>query len=193
MDSHSWRPKKVISISLSFSGINTIAIRTKEEKEQANSRVSETLKLRPDDERRELIQKLFEKLEVNEKFGRKVGERMMLNWDEVQEMRKDGITIGSHSHTHPILSRMPIQKAKDEILNSKKVVEKNVDIEVKHFSFPNGREEDFSEELRDYCREIGFESTCSVIYGANDASETNLFALKRVGAIHPVSRWQENW
>jgi hypothetical protein len=26
-----------------------------------------------------------------------------------------------------------------------------------------------------------------VIYGANDASETNLFALKRVGAIHPVS------
>ena len=168
-------------------GDKTIAIRTKEEKEQANSRVSETLKLRPDDERRELIQKLFETLEVNESVGRNCGERMMLNWDEVQEMRKDGVTVGSHSHTHPILSRMPIQKAKDEILNSKKVLEKNVDIEVKHFSFPNGREEDFSEELRDYCREIGFESTCSVIYGANDASETNLFALKRVGAIHPVS------
>jgi peptidoglycan/xylan/chitin deacetylase (PgdA/CDA1 family) len=179
-------PKDHFDFSTLF-GDKIVPSRTKEEREQANSKVSEALKLRPDDERRELIQKLFEKLEVNEKFGRHFGGRMMLNWDEVQEMRKDGITIGSHSHTHPILSRMSSEKAKDEILNSKKVVEKNVDIKVKHFSFPNGREEDFSEELRDYCREIGFESICSVIYGANDASKKNQFALKRVGAIHPVS------
>jgi peptidoglycan/xylan/chitin deacetylase (PgdA/CDA1 family) len=165
----------------------TVPIKTMEEKEQAYSKVSKALKLRPDDERRELVQVLFEKLEVNEKSGRHFEERMMLNWDEIQEMRKDGITIGSHSHTHPILSRMPIQKAKDEILNSKKIAEKNVDTKVRHFSFPNGREEDFSEELRDYCREIGFESICSVIYGTNDASEGNAFALKRVGAISPVS------
>jgi peptidoglycan/xylan/chitin deacetylase (PgdA/CDA1 family) len=167
-------------------GDKTIPIKTKEEKEQANSEVPETLKLRPDDERRELIQKLFEELEVSEKFGRHFEERMMLDWGEVEEMAKNGITIGSHSHTHPILSQMSSEKAKDEILNSKKVVEKNVDIEVKHFSFPNGREEDFSEELRDYCREIGFESTCSVIYGTNNASEGNVFALKRIGAINPL-------
>jgi len=168
-------------------GDETIPIETKEEKERANSEVSEALKLRPDDERRELMQKLFEELEVSEKSGKHFGERMMLNWEEVQEMRKDGMTIGSHSHTHPILSQMPSEKAKDEILNSKKVVEKNVDIEVKHFSFPNGREEDFSDELRDYCREIGFESICSVVYGPYDASKKDPFALKRVGAIHPVS------
>jgi peptidoglycan/xylan/chitin deacetylase (PgdA/CDA1 family) len=179
-------PKDHFSFSELF-GDKTVPIKTKEEKEEANSDVSELLKLRSDGKRKELMQKLFETLEVNESVGRNCGERMMLNWDEVQEMRKDGVTMGSHSHTHPILSRMSIQKAKDEILKSKKVLEENVDIEVKHFSFPNGREEDFSEELRDYCREIGFESVCSVTYGTNDASEKNLFSLKRVGAIHPVS------
>ena len=168
-------------------GDETIPIKTKEEKERANRKVSEALKLRPDDERRELMEKLFEELEVSKKSGRHVGERMMLNWEEVQEMRRDGMTIGSHSHTHPILSQMPIQRAKDEISNSKKVVENNVDMRVKHFSFPNGREEDFSEELRDYCRKIGFESVCSVVYGPYDASKKDPFALKRVGAIHPVS------
>jgi len=168
-------------------GDKAIPIKTKEEKEQANSKVSDALKLKPDNKRRELMQELFEMLEVNEKSGRHFGERMMLNWEEVQEMRKDGITIGSHSHTHPILSQMSSEEAKDEILNSKKVVEKNVDIKVRHFSFPNGREEDFSEELRDYCREIGFESICSVVYGPYDASKKDPFALKRVGAIHPVS------
>ncbi len=164
----------------------TIPIKTEEEKKQANTKVSEALKLRPDEERKELIQELFKKLEVGEKSGH-IGERMMLNWEEVREMARDGITMGSHSHTHPILSQMPSEKAKDEILNSKKVLEKNVDMKVKHFSFPNGREEDFSEELRDYCREIGFESVCSVVYGPYDASKKDPFALMRVGAIRPVS------
>jgi peptidoglycan/xylan/chitin deacetylase (PgdA/CDA1 family) len=167
-------------------GDKAVSIKTKEEKKQAYSRVSKALKLRPDEERRELLPQLFEKLGVNAKSGRHLGERVMLNWHEIQEMRKDGITIGSHSHTHPILSRMPIWKAKEEILNSKRIAEKNLGMEIKHFSFPNGREEDFSEELRDYCREIGFESICSVIYGTNDAAEGNAFALKRVGAISPV-------
>jgi peptidoglycan/xylan/chitin deacetylase (PgdA/CDA1 family) len=168
-------------------GDRAIPIKTKEEKEQANSNVSEALKLKPDNKRKELMQELFEVLEVNEESGRHFEERMMLNWEEVKEMRKDGITIGSHSHTHPILSQMSSEKAKEEILNSKKVVERDVDMEVKHFSFPNGREEDFSEELKDYCREIGFESICSVVYGPYNASKKDPFALERVAAIHPVS------
>ena len=48
----------------------------------------------------------------------------MLNWEEVPEMRKDGITIGSHSHTHPILSQMSSEKAKDEILNLRRLLKK---------------------------------------------------------------------
>jgi len=167
-------------------GDKRVPIKTKEEKEQVNSKVSEALKLRPDDERRELIRKLFEALEVCEKPKRNCSDRIMLNWDEVQEMIKNGIAIGSHSHTHPILSRMPIQEAKEEISNSREILERNLGIKVKHFSFPNGRKEDFSEELRGYCREIGFESICSVIYGANDASDGNVFALKRIGAMNPI-------
>jgi len=101
-------------------------------------------------------------------------------------MAKNGITIGSHSHTHPILSRMPVVKAKEEIFNSKKIIEENLGIKVKHFAFPNGREEDFSEELRDYCREIGFESVASVIYGMNEPSDGNRSVLKRISATAPV-------
>jgi peptidoglycan/xylan/chitin deacetylase (PgdA/CDA1 family) len=167
-------------------GDKRVPIKSKEEKEQANRKVAEALKLRPDGERRELIRKLSEALAVSEKSERNCGDRIMLSWDEIREMIKNGVTIGSHSHTHPILSRMPIEEAKEEIFNSKKILERNLGVKIRHFSFPNGRKEDFSEELRDYCREIGFESICSVIYGANDASKGNFFALKRIGAISPV-------
>ena len=101
-------------------------------------------------------------------------------------MAQNDITIGAHSHTHPILSRMPPQEAKEDIFISKKVIEENLGIKVKHFAFPNGREEDFTEELRDYCRKIGFESVASVVYGVNNGHNGNVMSLKRIGARSPV-------
>lgn len=162
---------------------NRLKIRTKKEREQANIKVAEALKLKPDDKRRELMEEIFEALKVNGNYQKS---RMMLNWDEVQKMAEDRITIGSHSHTHPILSRMPVQKAKEDILNSKKIIEENLGIKVKHFAFPNGRAEDFSEDLREYCRDIGFESVASVIYGTNTCTNGNALLLERIGATSPV-------
>jgi peptidoglycan/xylan/chitin deacetylase (PgdA/CDA1 family) len=169
-------------------GDKEVQIKTKEGKEEANIKTAEALKNRPDDERWELVEEINAILTENKNFENRKKSRMMLNWDEVKKMAANGITIGSHSHTHPILTRMLLQKAKEEILNSKKIIEENLGIQVKHFAYPNGREEDFSEELRDYCREIGFESVESVIYGVNDPSRGNgnTFALKRIGATSPV-------
>lgn len=167
-------------------GDEELPIKTKKQKEQAKMFVSEALKLRMDDERKELMRQLFETLEVSNNPEGNIKERAMLNWDEVQEMAKNGIIIGSHSHTHPILSRMPIQKAKEEIFKSKTIIEENLGVRVKHFAFPNGKEGDFNAELKDYCREIGFESVASVIYGTNDIQISNPFALKRIGAVSPV-------
>jgi peptidoglycan/xylan/chitin deacetylase (PgdA/CDA1 family) len=167
-------------------GDKKVGIKTRKEKEHVNRIVSEALKLRPDSERKILLQKFFNALEINCNPLENEKSRVMLNWDEINQMAQNGMTIGSHSHTHPILSRMPIQEAKEDIFNSKKMVEKNLGDQVKHFSFPNGRQEDFSEELRDYCQKIGFESVASVIYGTNDISNGNTLALKRVSASSPV-------
>jgi peptidoglycan/xylan/chitin deacetylase (PgdA/CDA1 family) len=167
-------------------GEKELRIKTKKEKEQVSNGITEALKKRPDAERTEIMRQLFESLEINDNHGKNCEERVMLNWDEVQKMAKNGITIGSHSHTHPILSRMPIQKGKEEIFESKKIIEENLGIKVKHFAFPNGKEEDFNEELRDYCRDIGFESVASVIYGTNNASKGDPLNLKRISPITPV-------
>ena len=164
----------------------TLRIRTKEEGEQVNIKVAEALKLRPDEERRELMRNLFKILELDYTCRSNLKSRMMLNWGEVQKMAQNGITIGAHSHTHPILSRMPPHEAKKDIFISKKTIEENLGIKVKHFAFPNGREEDFTEELRDYCRKIGFESIASVVYGMNNGQNGSVMNLKRIGARSPV-------
>jgi peptidoglycan/xylan/chitin deacetylase (PgdA/CDA1 family) len=167
-------------------GNQELRIKTKEEKEQVSNEITEALKKRPDAERTEIMCELFKTLEIIGNPVKNGEERIMLNWDEVKEMANNGFIIGNHSHTHPILSRMPVQKGKEEIFESKKIIEKNLGIKVKHFAFPNGKEEDFNEELKDYCQEVGFESVASVISGTNNALKGDTMNLKRISATTPA-------
>ena len=115
------------------------------------------------------------------------GKRRMLGWHEIQEMSRDGVAFGAHTMSHPILSKMSLEDAKKEIIESKRAIERELKVDVKHFAFPNGKRGDFSPELQQYCKEIGFESVCSCVYGSNKA-DADVFMLKRIspGKNFPV-------
>lgn len=166
-------------------GEQKISIRTNEEKRTVCIGLASKLKAVADMKRKELLRDIFEGLGINGSNPLERRPRIMLNWDEVREMAGNGITFGSHSHTHPILSRMPLQEAKEDILISKRIIEEQLGTKVKHFAYPNGRAEDFSEDLRDHCQKIGFESVASVVYGSN-CGNTNDFYLKRIVATSPI-------
>ena len=161
-----------------------MAISSKTEKEKVCLDIGQCLKALPNEQRRHIVTDILDSLGVN--GGTERAPRVMLNWEEVRKMAQDGITFGSHSFTHPILSRMPVEKAKEEIFKSKKILEEHLGVEVKHFAFPNGGENDFSEELREYCRGIGFESIASLIPGTNIGAAGDVFSLKRIGTMSPV-------
>jgi hypothetical protein len=59
---------------------------------------------------------------------------------------------------------------------------------VRHFAYPNGRKEDFTSELAQYCRQIGFESISTCCYGNNQAPE-DVWALKRSGPQLPLANF----
>ncbi|MFC1657042.1 polysaccharide deacetylase family protein [Candidatus Moduliflexota bacterium] len=163
-----------------------ITLRTKEEKEKACLRIGQSLKSIPDDERKKTLAKLFRNLGMNGEVDNQSTERLMLNWDEINAMNGNGITIGSHSHSHPVLSRMPAPEAKEEISLSKKIIENNISAAVRHFAYPNGEREDFSEELLEHCRSVGFESVASLVHGTNSGINGDAFNLKRLGAMSPM-------
>lgn len=115
----------------------------------------------------------------------------MLNWDQVREMYKAGIHFGGHTVNHPILTSVSLEEGKKEILESKKKIEEELGRPIKHFAYPNGRPQDFDEDLREYCKEIGFESVSSCIYGHNDSKE-DIWTLKRIGSEIPISLYAFN-
>jgi peptidoglycan/xylan/chitin deacetylase (PgdA/CDA1 family) len=129
------------------------------------------------------MDKLSEILAVKEIY-RNSGERKMLNWDEATEMSRHNISFGAHTVTHPILSKMGSEEAKREIYESKMAVEAGIGYKVKHFAIPNGRLEDFSDELKGYCKEIGFATVVSTEFGVV-AQKSDLYFLKRISPATP--------
>ena len=104
---------------------------------------------------------------------------LALSWDEVREMARNGITIGAHTVTHPILTRVPKDTAESEILESKLTIEKEIGQPVHLFAYPNGQPEDFNEELEGVVESLGFEAAFTTMSGPIDATALP-FTLKRV-------------
>jgi peptidoglycan/xylan/chitin deacetylase (PgdA/CDA1 family) len=61
-----------------------------------------------------------------------------LTWNEVIEMSKNGVEFGSHSLTHPDLTKLEKEEIEKEIIDSKKIIEDKTGKEVKFFCYPYG-------------------------------------------------------
>lgn len=61
-----------------------------------------------------------------------------MTWNEVRELRDAGMTIGSHSLTHPYFSTLSPQQLEREVVESKSAIEKQLGIPVRHFASPFG-------------------------------------------------------
>jgi peptidoglycan/xylan/chitin deacetylase (PgdA/CDA1 family) len=59
-----------------------------------------------------------------------------MSWLQLLDLRKKGIVFGSHSHSHPELIKLDPKSIRFEILGSKKVIEKQLNIIVESFSYP---------------------------------------------------------
>jgi peptidoglycan/xylan/chitin deacetylase (PgdA/CDA1 family) len=94
----------------------------------------EQVKLMENKSRVELLAKLKDRFCIG---------REAMTIDEIQEVEKNGkIMIGSHTVTHPILSRCTDEEVFLEINHSKKQLEDILQHEINGFAYPNG---DFSE------------------------------------------------
>jgi peptidoglycan/xylan/chitin deacetylase (PgdA/CDA1 family) len=99
---------------------------------------------------------------------------LMLDWDRIRAMRGDGVTFGSHTETHPILSRVAPGRAREEITDSKRTIERELGEEAPFFAYPNGRPEDFDETAVEALRAAGYRAALTTTFGANEAGEDPL-------------------
>ncbi len=142
---------------------------------RAMKMVLEWLWAMPESERLRSMAELFQALQVPAHLNLP---NFMLNWDEIRQMAKHGITFGAHTVTHPVLAKLSRPRLEQEILGSKKTIEDRLQLPVRHFSYPFGQRFDFNEEAKRVVQQAGFETAVTTLKGFN-SPEDDPFELKR--------------
>jgi peptidoglycan/xylan/chitin deacetylase (PgdA/CDA1 family) len=81
---------------------------------------------------------------------------LFLSSDEVSTLAGQGVTFGSHTHRHPILSRLTAEAQRSEIEESARVIERLTERRPTEFAYPNGTPLDFDERTLEALRASGF-------------------------------------
>jgi peptidoglycan/xylan/chitin deacetylase (PgdA/CDA1 family) len=62
----------------------------------------------------------------------------IMNWNDLRSLDRELITVGSHTLSHPILTKLSGQEIESEILESRRCLEQRLERKVDYFCYPNG-------------------------------------------------------
>lgn len=104
----------------------------------------------------------------------------MVSWAQLDEMANDPlVTIGSHSHSHNVMSQVPVNDLRRDIEASLGIMAERLGRPIRHFSYPEGGREHFNERVIADLKAHGIVCCPSAICGLNPRG-TDPFLLRRV-------------
>jgi len=83
----------------------------------------------------------------------------ILSAEQLRRLPANLVVIGSHTMSHPQLPELPEEAAKQELTQSRALLEQVLQREIRLFSFPHGA---FNSSLVKWCREAGYERVFSI-------------------------------
>jgi peptidoglycan/xylan/chitin deacetylase (PgdA/CDA1 family) len=61
-----------------------------------------------------------------------------LTWEMLDRMQQAGVTIGSHTRTHIVMTHESDERVANEVTGSREEIERRLGIKVRHFAYPSG-------------------------------------------------------
>jgi peptidoglycan/xylan/chitin deacetylase (PgdA/CDA1 family) len=103
-----------------------------------------------------------------------------LTWEQIRAMPRDLVTVGSHTVTHPNLTRLSPGALDDELGQSRDVIARETGVVPDLFCYPRG---DFDDTVRRAVRRAGYRLACTTRPGGVSAT-TDPLALPRTFVAH---------
>lgn len=103
----------------------------------------------------------------------------MLTSEMIRALTTQGVEIGAHTVSHPILTSLPDDDALRELVDSKRQLEEITGRPIRYFAYPNGKHgKDFDGRHVAMARQAGFEAAFTTALGAASRSDDR-YALPR--------------
>ena len=125
-----------------------------------------------------LIQELKEEAGSEEAA---VTPRRFLDWKEAREMIAGGMAIGSHTHSHCVLSQLPPEGQREELSRSRNLLKEELGVETEVLAYPVGHRASFTAETQNAAREAGYRAAFSYYGGMNLRGKIIPYDVNRIG------------
>ena len=111
-----------------------------------------------------------------------------LNWDQIRELKTEGVSIGAHSHSHYHMSDLTIEEVRNEIEISNNIFLRELGEIPSLFAFPYGEtNEEIINLLKEYKFKVAFGQHSGVINETSNFYYLPRFSLnEKYGAIDRV-------
>lgn len=106
----------------------------------------------------------------------KIGGGSVLSWNQLRQLARDGVTIGSHSRTHPILTQIAPEEVREEIRSSQEDLKRELGAALPILCYPNGNH---NESVAAILKREGIRLAFTTIPSRDDLNATNLLRLGR--------------
>jgi len=111
-----------------------------------------------------------------------------LSWDQMREMAGSGIEFGSHTVSHRCLAKLSPTELKKELVESKRVLESNLNCAVTALAYPFGGTSAFDDNVISVAKKAGYRVAASYLPGVNLRGAENRYALLRQHVERDVDR-----
>ena len=149
-------------------------ISTFRRRQESQGKILEIIKYMTLDERKDAITSIYEQTNAPKPVPAFLSEK------QIKEMHDAGMTIGAHTHNHPIMQVEDIDVCAEQISKGRKILEDIIGEPVDYFAFPNGKiNKDFNEQHCKLLEQLGFKGALSTNWGTLDNLTTDRFKIKR--------------
>lgn len=129
----------------------------------------------PGERAQALLQRLAELPDAEQPAAREE----WMRWDMLRDMQANGMHIGGHTMHHPVLSRLPIDEQREEILGCAERLQTELGRPLRAFAYPVGNRDSFNADTRQVLREAGVRYAFSYYGGFQGMDTADDYDIRR--------------
>jgi peptidoglycan/xylan/chitin deacetylase (PgdA/CDA1 family) len=117
-------------------------------------------------------------------------DKTFLSWQDIRELSRYGIQVGSHTRNHHKLHEMSRSQAFEEVRSSKETLEDKLGVSVKTFAYPYAfaeHDKAYAAFIRDSLQRCGYDTAVSTIIGTA-GMQSDPYRLRRL----PVNTFDDD-
>lgn len=100
----------------------------------------------------------------------------VLSWDQLRRLAQEGLTLGSHTRSHCILTQVTSDRAREEIRGSKEDLKREIGCVLPIFCYPNGNHNDAVVSI---LRDEGIRLAFTTLSGENRLKSVDPLRMRR--------------